>query len=109
MRSKSSGAGLGRGAVRCRLAHRPESPVVAAALLALGAVSEVLLRADGDVPLPLALSLALGTTVPVAVLAGGDPVTRQPFAPTRSPRGLSAAAAVVVGAAGMLSSRRSMC
>ncbi|GAA3145720.1 hypothetical protein GCM10010449_76120 [Streptomyces rectiviolaceus] len=76
---------------------------MAAALLALGAVSEVLLRADGDVPLPLALSLALGTTVPVAVLAGGDPVTRQPFAPTRSPRGLSAAAAVVVGAAGMLS------
>ncbi|MFC8131518.1 sensor histidine kinase [Streptomyces sp. NPDC057302] len=67
MRAKSS-----RAVVRDRLARRPETPVVAAALLALGAVSEVLLRADGEIPLPLALSLALGTTVPVAVLAGGD-------------------------------------
>ncbi|MFE6165001.1 sensor histidine kinase [Streptomyces sp. NPDC056486] len=58
--------------MRGRLAHRPETPVVVAALLALGAVSEVLLRTDGDIPLPLALSLALGTTLPVAVLAGGD-------------------------------------
>ncbi|MFF1695021.1 sensor histidine kinase [Streptomyces sp. NPDC058257] len=72
MRAKTSRAGVARGALRSRLARRPETPVAAAALLALGAVSEVLLRTDGDVPLPLALSLALGTTLPVAVLAGGD-------------------------------------
>ncbi|MEU6679975.1 histidine kinase [Streptomyces sp. NPDC046925] len=56
-------------------------------------MSEVLLRADGEVPLPLALSLALGTTLPVAVLAGGRAASA----------GLFAAAAVVAGAAGMLS------
>ncbi|MDT0344543.1 sensor histidine kinase [Streptomyces sp. DSM 44938] len=51
--------------------RRPETPVVAAALLALLAAGEVLLRADGDVRLPLALSLALGSTAPVAL--GGPP------------------------------------
>ncbi|MGW7070506.1 sensor histidine kinase [Streptomyces sp. NPDC054855] len=78
MRARSSGAGFGRGGapgrfVRYgRLVRRPETPVVAAALLSLGAVSEVLLRVDGEVPLTPALALALGTTLPVAVLAGGE-------------------------------------
>lgn len=83
MSAKSSGAGVGLGTVRRRLAHRPQTPAMAAALLALAAVSEVLLRADGEVPLPLALSLALGTTAPVAVLVGGG---------ARGPRGEGAAA-----------------
>ncbi|MGW7077916.1 sensor histidine kinase [Streptomyces sp. NPDC054866] len=130
MRVKSSGAGLGRGhdrglwAVRGRIARRPETPVAAAAVLALGAVIEVLLRADGDVPLPLALSLVLGTTAPVAVLAGGNvastlglrPLTARrltarrltprlpaPRPAPRPARGLLAAAVVLAGAAGMLS------
>jgi signal transduction histidine kinase len=64
---------------------------VAAALLALFAASEVLLRADGEVPLPLALSLALGTTVPVAVPAG------------KGSRGAVGAAAVLTAVAAMLS------
>lgn len=75
---------------------------MAAALLALGAVSEVLLRADGDVPLPLALSLALGTTAPVAVLAAGDQ-RAHPGATSRTARGFAAGAAVLCGTAGMLS------
>ncbi|MER5259774.1 sensor histidine kinase [Streptomyces sp. NPDC002855] len=100
--------GFGRGVARGRIAHRPETPVAAAALLALGAVSEVLLRADGDVPLPLALSLALGTTVPVAVLAGGDRMAQpsagqHPFGASRISRGYFAAAVVLAGVAGMLS------
>nr|WP_224058903.1 histidine kinase [Streptomyces kanamyceticus] len=71
----------------------PEAPVVAAALLALAAAGEVLLRADGRIPLPLALSLALGATAPVAVLA----------APARgSGRRTAGAAALTAGAAGML-------
>ncbi|MFE0173110.1 sensor histidine kinase [Streptomyces sp. NPDC059002] len=75
------------------LEGHPEAPVVAAALLALAAAGEVLLRADGRVPLPLALSLALGATAPVAVLA-----------PARRPGGARAAAAagVVCAAAGLL-------
>ncbi|MFG2651871.1 sensor histidine kinase [Streptomyces sp. NPDC048436] len=56
--------------MRGRLARGPKTPAVAAALLALAAASEVLLRAAGEVPLPLALSLALGTTAPVAALVG---------------------------------------
>lgn len=118
MRVRSSAAGFGRGASGSRIAHHPRTPVVAAALLALAAVSEVLLRTDGDVPLPLALSLALGTTVPVAVLAGGDFVARpfamhsahsaphlaaHPFAASRASRGFFAAAAVLAGVAAMLS------
>ncbi|MEV8318592.1 sensor histidine kinase [Streptomyces sp. NPDC059900] len=84
---------------------------MAATLLAVGAVSEVLLRADGEVPLPLALSLALGTTLPVVVLTSGNIASAAGSAlgrahsttPMRLPRGLFAAAAVVAGAAGMLS------
>ncbi|MGW6056316.1 sensor histidine kinase [Streptomyces sp. NPDC055189] len=96
MRAKSSrarvgfGAGFGKGFRpgfgRSRLARRPEAPVVAAAILVVGAVSEVLLRADGQVPLPLALSLALGTTLPVAVLAGGN-VASAPVADPAERRG----------------------
>ncbi|MFF3644776.1 sensor histidine kinase [Streptomyces sp. NPDC002564] len=72
----------------------PEAPVVAAALLALAAAGEVLLRADGRVPLPLALSLALGATAPVAVLA----------APPRPADGhrTVAAAALTTGTAALL-------
>ncbi|MFG2503132.1 sensor histidine kinase [Streptomyces sp. NPDC048441] len=99
-----SRAGFGRGAMLSRIAHRPETPVMAAALLALGAASEVLLRADGDVPLPLALSLAWGSTVPVVVLAGGDfAVTAHSFAVTRARRGFFAVAAVLAAVAAMLS------
>ncbi|WP_323178643.1 histidine kinase [Streptomyces sp. NBC_01381] len=53
------------------VARHPRTPVAAAALLSLAATAELLLRANADVPLPFTLSLALGTTVPVAALAGG--------------------------------------
>ncbi len=78
--------------------ERPEAPVVAAALLALAAAGEVLLRADGTIPLPLALSLALATTAPVAVLAAPEARDRA------AARGRSVgAAALVAGVAGLLS------
>ncbi|MGW0533859.1 sensor histidine kinase [Streptomyces sp. NPDC003032] len=69
----------------------PEGRVMAAALLALAAAGETILRADGRVPLPLALCLALGTTAPAAVLT---------TAPSRLP---GAAAALTASAAGLLS------
>ncbi|WP_306337432.1 histidine kinase dimerization/phosphoacceptor domain-containing protein, partial [Streptomyces sp. KL118A] len=72
----------------------PEAPVVAAAVLALAAAGEVLLRADGRVPLPLALSLALAATAPVAVLAA-------PRRPSAGSRGVGAAASTAA-AAGLL-------
>ncbi|WP_055566053.1 sensor histidine kinase [Streptomyces atriruber] len=72
----------------------PEAPVVAAAVLALAAAGEVLLRADGRVPLPLALSLALAATAPVAVLAA-------PRRPSAGSRGVAAAASAAA-AAGLL-------
>lgn len=49
------------------VARRAETPAAAAALLALGATGEAVVRADGRVALPLALALALGTTAPVGV------------------------------------------
>ncbi|QES37461.1 two-component sensor histidine kinase [Streptomyces venezuelae] len=70
----------------------PEGPVAAAALLAVGAVGEALLRADGRVPVPLALFLALAATAPVAGLAA----PRRPHARGRTV-GAAATAAVAAG------------
>ncbi|MEV0321471.1 sensor histidine kinase [Streptomyces sp. NPDC050658] len=96
-----------RGALR-RLAHRPHAPVAAAALLSLCAAAELLLRADGEIPLPLALSLAWGATLPVAVLAGDGAWRTGGSAAVRSadPRPLvlgGPGAAVLASACAMLS------
>ncbi|MEV5980472.1 histidine kinase [Streptomyces sp. NPDC052114] len=87
---------------RGQVGERPEAPVVAAALLALAAAGEVLLRADGRLPLPLPLSLALATTAPVAVLAAPAAAGRSAGAAIARSRAVGAAA-LVAGAAGLLS------
>jgi signal transduction histidine kinase len=79
-----------------------------AALLGLGAAVETLARAGGDVPLPLALFLALGTTTPVAAVVGGParaaPGDGRPGPGSDGPARLSpAVAAATATAAGVVS------